>query len=265
MFNILIVATLAVAASANSPGCGKRPFANSMTNKIVNGFVSIPGDWGWQVSLQNYGRHFCGGALINNQWILTAGHCFQSTYNPYLSIDLGVHNLNYKESWTVSRRAEKVIVHPQFDIRIMKNDIAMIKLDRPVVFDDRYIIEACLPKVGLDVQSKTGWVTGWGSSRIGGPTTTKLYEVSMPILTDKRCKERYSTMVNTASTICAGEYSVNSGACQGDSGGPFVVQGDDGRWNVVGLTSWGRDCGYGTVFTRVSYFISWINQQIESN
>jgi len=39
-------------------------------------------------------------------------------------------------------------------------------------------------------------------------------EVSMPILTDQRCKERYGAMVNTDTVICAGEYSVNSGACQ---------------------------------------------------
>jgi secreted trypsin-like serine protease len=234
-----------------------------LTSKIVNGFESIPGDWGWQVSLTNFGNHFCGGVLINSQWILTAGHCFQSTYNPYLAIDLGVHNRNMKEGWSLSRKAAKVIIHPQFNINIMLNDIAMIKLDKPVVFDNKYIIEACMPEAGLDVQSKTGWVTGWGSSRIGGSTTTKLMEVSMPILTDARCKARYGSMVNTDSTVCAGEYSVNSGACQGDSGGPFVVKSDDGKWAIVGLTSWGRDCGYGTIYTRVSYYLDWIKQQID--
>ncbi len=39
-------------------------------------------------------------------------------------------------------------------------------------------------------------------------------EVSMPILTDQRCKAIYQSMVNTDSVICAGEYTVNSGACQ---------------------------------------------------
>jgi len=30
----------------------------------VNGFQAIPGDWGWQVSLTNMGRHFCGGEVL---------------------------------------------------------------------------------------------------------------------------------------------------------------------------------------------------------
>ncbi|XP_066266384.1 chymotrypsinogen A-like [Branchiostoma lanceolatum] len=146
----------------------------------------------------------------------------------------------------------------------MRNDIALIKLSAPV--NGEYIIEACLPEAGLDVQSKTCWVTGWGSERLGGSTTTKLMEVSMPLLTDTRCDQRYGNMVNTDSAICAGEFSVNSGACQGDSGGPAVVQGDDGKWYVVGLTSWGQNgCGYGTVFTRVSAYLDWIAEKIAEN
>lgn len=263
LFHILIVAVLAISAQANSPTCGERPLKQTvMANRIVNGFEAIPGDWGWQVSLTSRGRHFCGGVLINSEWILTAGHCFQSM-PPSLAVDLGVHDRNNKESWFKTRKAAKVVVHPQFDIRRMKNDIAMIKLSAPVDFDDRYIIEACMPEAGLDVQGKTGWVTGWGAPKFGSTTTTKMFEVSMPILTDARCKARYGYMVDTNSVVCAGEFSVNSGACQGDSGGPFVVQADNGKWNIVGLTSWGQNgCGYGTIFTRVSYFIDWINQQI---
>ena len=117
----------------------------------------------------------------------------------------------------------------------------------------------------MDVQGKVGMITGWGAFKLMGPPTEILYEISMDIQTDAHCKRRYGDMVNTASTICAGLYNTNTGACQGDSGGPFVVQGDDGRWIVVGLTSWGQDCGVGTVFTRVSYFKSWINKQMEDN
>jgi hypothetical protein len=60
---------------------------------------------------------------------LTAAHCFQSTYNPYLAIDLGVHNRDLKESWSVTRKGAKVIIHPEWSSSEMKGDIALIKLD----------------------------------------------------------------------------------------------------------------------------------------
>lgn len=49
-------------------------------------------------------------------------------------------------------------------------------------------------------------------------------------------------------------------------GGPLVVKSKvDGRWYVIGLTSWGFDCGNGGVFTRVSFFKNWILQNIAAN
>lgn len=53
--------------------CGVAP----LNTRIVGGEDATAGAWPWQVSLHHYGSHFCGGSLINNQWILTAAHCFQ--------------------------------------------------------------------------------------------------------------------------------------------------------------------------------------------
>ncbi|XP_075438994.1 chymotrypsinogen B-like [Ascaphus truei] len=44
--------------------------------RIVNGQNAVSGSWPWQVSLQNQtGFHFCGGSLINPNWIISAAHC----------------------------------------------------------------------------------------------------------------------------------------------------------------------------------------------
>ena len=56
--------------------CGLTPIApyTSGFGRIVGGTEAKPHSWPWMVSLQS-GSHFCGGSLINNQWVLTAAHC----------------------------------------------------------------------------------------------------------------------------------------------------------------------------------------------
>lgn len=51
---------------------------------------------------------------------------------------------------------------------------------------------------------------------------------------------------------------------QGDSGGPLNCQNSDGSWAVHGIVSFGSSAGCNypkkpSVFTRVSAYISWIN------
>ena len=46
--------------------------------RIIGGQVASPGQFPWQVAIYKNttdGRFFCGGAIINEQWILTAAQC----------------------------------------------------------------------------------------------------------------------------------------------------------------------------------------------
>ena len=57
----------------NPKGCGE---ADVRAARIVNGKDAQEGAYPWMVALLKAGDAWCGGSILNENWILTAGHCF---------------------------------------------------------------------------------------------------------------------------------------------------------------------------------------------
>ena len=58
--------------------CGTKPAGT----RIVGGTSAQRDSWPWQVLLAfTGGRQFCGGSLIQEQWVLTAAHCVDNIPN----------------------------------------------------------------------------------------------------------------------------------------------------------------------------------------
>ena len=66
--------------------------------------------------------------------------------------------------------------------------------------------------------------------------------------------------------ICADAEEPGKSTCFGDSGGPLAVKGEDGKYSLIGIVSFGdvdeegtcSTVGWPNVFTRVTAFIQWI-------
>ncbi len=98
-------------------------------SKIVGGSIAKVGDWGWQVAFNIFGSLSCGGSLINENWVVTAAHCI--VYGPtasYYDVAIGVNNRNKPDTWSITRKASKIIVHEKYSDRTLFNDIALLKM-----------------------------------------------------------------------------------------------------------------------------------------
>ncbi|XP_064477371.1 mannan-binding lectin serine protease 2-like [Ornithodoros turicata] len=280
-------ALLRVAAPANVEEiCGK-PFAGEPRldkphqehGKIIGGKDAIKGAYPWQVMFWIENRDaFCGGTLLNNQWVLTAAHCF-TTYDipiKHVEVRLGKHDQYIVETEQFVTWINELHLHPKFNSSRtgakFDNDIALVRLGDSVDVTD-YIIPVCLGKdVDLsreyfnETVSRQGTVIGWGQLTESGERPRYLKEIRLPIVDEKTCQGAIKDKIwVTPNMFCAGyDQEIVGDACQGDSGGPFLVEKDE-RWYIIGIVSWGEACGkkghYG-YYTKVTNYHDWIRDTI---
>ncbi|KAG9264225.1 transmembrane protease serine 9-like [Astyanax mexicanus] len=259
-----IISLIANGCYSQSDVCG----IASLNTKIVGGQNANNGAWPWQVSLQK-GSHFCGGSLINSNWVLTAAHCFPSNTASQVTAYMGMYALQSSNPNRQSSSISRLIVHSSYDTATHDNDIALLQLSTSVTFNS-YVSPVCLAAPGSTFYTDTQtWVTGWGDTATGVSLSypMTLQEVQVPVVGNRKCKCLYGVGSITDNMMCAGLLAGGKDSCQGDSGGPLVVK-QNGRWIQGGIVSFGTGCAqanYPGVYSRVSMYQNWINQQITSN
>uniref|UniRef100_A0A3P9AXX7 Peptidase S1 domain-containing protein n=1 Tax=Maylandia zebra TaxID=106582 RepID=A0A3P9AXX7_9CICH len=240
-----------------------------LNTRIVGGQAARAGSWPWQVSLQRFGSHFCGGSLINSQWVLTAAHCFQTSTPTGLTVNLGRQSLRGSNPNAVSRTVTQIIKHPNYNSGTNDNNICLLRLSSPVTFNN-YISPVCLAASdSIFYSGVNSWVTGWGNigSGVPLPPPQNLMEVEVPVVGNRQCNCNYGVGRITDNMICAGLSAGGKDSCQGDSGGPMVSK-QIGRWIQAGIVSFREGCARPNlpgVYTRVSKYQTWITSQISSN
>ncbi|NP_001082915.1 serine protease 60.1 precursor [Danio rerio] len=247
--------------------CGLAP----LNNRIVGGVNAFDGSWPWQVSLHSpiYGGHFCGGSLINSEWVLTAAHCLPRITTSSLLVFLGKTTQQGVNTYEINRTVSVITVHPSYNNLTNENDIALLHLSSAVTFSN-YIRPVCLAAQNSVFPNGTSsWITGWGNIQLGVnlPAPGILQETMIPVVPNDQCNALLGSGSVTNNMICAGLLQGGRDTCQGDSGGPMVSK-QCLVWVQSGITSWGYGCAdpYSPgVYTRVSQYQSWINSIIVQN
>merc|ERR550532_403562 len=146
---------------------------NSVLPYIRNGTCSPYGAFPWtvQIQIRDNGRynHQCGGSLISDTHVLTAGHCFSGTADPSkMRVVVGQYDLNKIDPEEMAFEIERVMIHPRYqDDGPFSHDLALVKIRRKaggagVMFSDR-VSPICLPGQATRVPDNTQCViSGWG-------------------------------------------------------------------------------------------------------
>ncbi|XP_012520556.1 PREDICTED: trypsin-2 [Propithecus coquereli] len=225
-------------------------------DKIVGGYTCEEGSVPYQVSL-NSGSHFCGGSLINDQWVVSAAHCYKSQ----IQVRLGEHNIEVLEGNEQFIDSSKVIRHPNYNSRTLDNDIMLIKLSSAAVINSR-VSTVSLPSACAAAGTEC-LISGWGNTLSSGSNYPDLLQcLNAPLLSDSDCQASYPGEI-TKNMVCAGFLEGGKDSCQGDSGGPVVCNGE-----LQGIVSWGYGCaqkGKPGVYTKVCNYVDWIQETIAAN
>ncbi|EDV33755.1 uncharacterized protein Dana_GF19169 [Drosophila ananassae] len=278
------------------PYCG-----TSFASRVIGGNNTELFEFPWTTLLEytlpgGVKEFSCGAAFIAQRWLVTAAHCVHPKYTGGQKIltaarlgewdkdtdpDCVTHLSGKRECAPPHIRVPIDLIRPHadFSTETLANDIALLRLSRPVDWlrhVDRHVEPVCLPPRNLQQEPPVGAaadVSGWGKTEKSDSSSIKR-KAMLFIQAQAQCREAFEKegFLVGDRQICAGG-AIGVDSCSGDSGGPLTVEADTPQGHrfvyLAGVVSFGRSrCGeseFSGVYTRVSRYVSWIQDTINAN
>ncbi|XP_059056609.1 venom protease-like [Achroia grisella] len=231
------------------------------------------------MALLGYGPDFttaewlCGGSIISNRFILTAGHCIRSRNSGSVSfVALGLlarSDLKQDLIYNVKR----IIIHPDYKPPVKYNDIALLETDRKITFSQR-VQPACLHVDSSDDEGLPRTTVGWGAQGYTGNNANILQKTELFKFSEEECFSKFHITrllrngINHTTQVCYGHRKRPRDTCQGDSGGPLLIRNNiQCLHSIIGVTSFGYACGLPGlpgVYTKILPYLPWIESVVWS-
>ena len=209
---------------------------------------------------------FCGGSILNSQYILTAAHCLEDVDLSQLAVIINNGSASGVRLDEINA-ASAFYMHPDYNPSTVANDIAIIKLRDPLTnFTPVFLPDSTSDYSGLITLTAMGM--GYIDEQKTNPDFIQRGDLTK--LTDNQCSDSvpatYGVHFYPGKQECAlpKRNSINEpvSTCQGDSGGPLTYY-DGEVYKQIALTSFGGSlgCAHETspkVFTEVLGYQGWI-------
>ncbi|WP_317493149.1 serine protease [Haloechinothrix sp. LS1_15] len=202
--------------------------------------------------LSQGGEHYCGGVVIDPEWVITAAHCVADRDPASVTLRIGSTS---RSSGGVVTTADELHAHPDFDWDDPGGDVGLVRLREPVRTE----------QVGLGEPAGEGTpvrLLGWGQScpeADCGEQPDTLQQLDTEVVGSEACDD-----IDGAVELCLDNPGGDAGPCYGDSGGP-ALGNDDGQWTLVGLVSRpgydGDACGQGpSIASEADPYSAWTDE-----
>lgn len=223
----------------------------SIAPMIVNGSDARISDFPYYARLANtdfanYYGGFCGGSVLNSEYILTAAHCLDDADVTQLAVIIN-NGSRAGVKMEELNAAESIHLHPDYNDGTLENDIAIIKLKEPLEsYTSVYLPESVDEYKGLTTLTAMGM--GYIDEIKTNPDHIQRGDVTK--LSDEECSDlvtsTYGVPFHPENQECVlpkrNELDEVVSTCQGDSGGPLTYY-SDGVYKQLGLTNYGSTLG----------------------
>ena len=263
-----LLATMAVALLLAS-AAALAADAQDYQAQVVGGTAVPDGQYSFMAALMytphpgnDYDEQFCDGSLIDQDSVLTAGHCVRGIPVEALEVTVGRTVLSSDQGQ--KRSVINKFAHPNYNPNTRAPDAAVLKLSSPVS-GIAPIELATRSQAHLERPGRFATVAGWGNTIRQPPDgsnrfnkSDRMREARVPLVSDSSANEIYDRYFRRPTgyippiMVAAGKEDKDT--CQGDSGGPLFAKTPNGP-RQIGITSVGAGCGargYPGVYTEVN-------------
>ncbi|XP_037941187.1 trypsin-7-like [Teleopsis dalmanni] len=220
--------------------------------RMINADTTNIEQYPYLVSVRLDDEHYCVGSILSERIILTGGMCLYGQSTSKLNIQYGMTKIGGDENIIA---AECFIVYPLFNpvnfdynigLIILSDDIPLSSTAQPITLAENN------PDAGIE-----STFISWGSET----DDTILERSYLTTITNPECSTQWPFFLKIEDyVLCAGIGDEMGNACTGDGAAPLVVDG-----TLIGMLSWGGNCmlpDHSGVFTRIPYFLDWINNEL---